>query len=178
MRNLSKLQKAIVLQVFVLSLLILVCFLAGIIINTTPSLPMGIWRVDNTAPILNPSLRGRIVTFCPPDTELFRAAKEQGILRVGRCRGAYTPLLKEVMGVPGDVIEYSDGFLINGHRIPRSKILSLSQAVTRPFTGQLIVPQGKIWIMSSFSALSFDSRYFGLVSVNSLENIVTPFWIW
>ena len=150
--------------------------MAGITINTTPSMPMGIWIIDDITPTLNTSLRGRFVTFCPPDIELFRAAKEQGILRIGRCKGAYRPLLKEVVGLPGDVIEYSDGFLVNGHRIPRSKILSMSEAVSRPFLGRLIVPEGKLWIMSPYSALSFDSRYFGLVPLETIQNIVEPLW--
>ena len=79
--------------------------------NHTPSMPIGIWRTGDNSISLDISSRGRFVTFCPPDIELFRAAKEQGILRIGRCKGAYRPLLKEVVGLPGDVIEYSDGFL-------------------------------------------------------------------
>lgn len=176
MRNLSIIQKVIVCQIFVLSLIILTFIAGRLTINLTPSMPVGIWKMHGISVPLDESSRGRFVTFCPPDTELFRAARENGILSAGRCTGSYRPLLKEIVGIPGDLIEYSQQFTVNGRVIPNSEILPMKKGVTLPFVDRLIVPEGKLWIMSPYSNRSFDSRYFGLVSVETIQDTVEPLW--
>lgn len=85
------------------------------------------------------------------------------------------PLLKEVVGVPGDVIEYSDGFTVNGLKLPNSQILALDlDGAQLPIFRRLVVPEGKLWLMSSYSGLSFDSRYFGFINSNSIRGIADP----
>lgn len=138
-------------------------------------MPVGVWHL--TAPeALDESLRGRIVVFCPSaDEEIFQKAKAKGILRDGTCDGSYMPLLKEVVGVPGDVIEYSDGFTVNGLKLPNSQILALDlDGAQLPIFRRLVVPEGKLWLMSSYSGLSFDSRYFGFINSNSIRGIADP----
>lgn len=139
--------------------------------NLTPSMPMGIWRL-NKAPALGSELRGRVVAFCPSDALIFQKAKEKGILREGSCKGSYMPLLKEVAGIPGDVIDYSDGFIINGHRIPNSSNQNLDILVDQIFISQhFIVPDGFVWLMSSYSSSSFDSRYFGIINESQIVGL-------
>lgn len=101
-----KLPTAIVFMVFCLSGIILTFWTGGLIVNLTPSMPMGIWRL-NKAPALGSELRGRVVAFCPSDALIFQKAKEKGILREGSCKGSYMPLLKEVAGIPGGISRIS-----------------------------------------------------------------------
>ncbi|MCX6131476.1 MAG: S26 family signal peptidase, partial [Proteobacteria bacterium] len=116
-----------------------------LIFNYTPSMPRGIWRVSKGIK-QGEILRHKVVLFCPADTEFFRWARSQGILRPGRCPGDYTPLLKEVLGLPGDLIEFREGHVfINGRQLPRSKILkSFSRRV---FNDKESIPIGYVWVM-------------------------------
>lgn len=85
------------------------------------------------------------------------------------------PLLKEVMGLPGDVIEYSDAFSINGRKVANSTVLAINlDGASLPLFTRLVVPEGKVWLMSSHSTLSFDSRYFGLVDLKRLVGVAEP----
>ncbi len=137
-------------------------------------MPVGIWRVNRDLPE-GEALRGRLVIFCPPDMDIIRMAKEKGILRAGTCEGVYKPLLKEIVGLPGDVIEYADGFSINGHRLPNSMIRRFDVGgIQLPNSKRFIVPEGQLWLMSSYSGLSFDSRYFGFVSRKKIVGLAEP----
>lgn len=88
------------------------------------------------------------------------------------------PLLKEVVGLPGDVVEYVDGgYSVNGRRIANSRIQPLDLGVKPAFYSHLVVPDGYVWLMSSYSPQSFDSRYFGPVETSHLQRIVKPLLI-
>lgn len=90
----------------------------------------------------------------------------------GRCKGSYTPLLKEVVGVPGDVVEYRDAYSVNGVVLPNSKVLSEGAAeYQQTLKRRFIVPEGKVWLMGLYSPLSFDSRYFGVMESRRIIGI-------
>ncbi|RYZ80931.1 MAG: conjugative transfer signal peptidase TraF [Proteobacteria bacterium] len=150
-------------------------FWAGnLIVNLTPSMPLGIWSVEylaSDAVIPN----GSVILFCPPDNKVFQEARAKGILHSGRCKGSYTPLLKEVLGVAGDVVEYRDGYFINGHEVNNSKILPINLSeLSSLHPKEMILRPGEIWVMSTYSPLSFDSRYFGVVDRSSVLGIARP----
>ena len=39
---------------------------------------------------------------------------------------------------------------------------------------RFIVPEGKLWLMGTFSILSFDSRYFGAISADAIIALANP----
>ena len=49
---------------------------AGIRINHTPSMPMGVWKID---PLMGPLQRGPIVSYCP--LPCHGAARRRGLRR-------------------------------------------------------------------------------------------------
>ncbi len=165
--------KLIVFPILFLSVVVSAFWFGDLTLNTTASLPLGIWRQQRFERI-DESLRGRFVIFCPPDTEVFRSAKDAGILQSGVCPGSYTPLLKQVVGLPGDVVEYSDGLSINGMSLPNSSIRLLSFKPDLPRFRRLVVPKDHLWLMSSYSPASFDSRYFGLVDIERVVGLAEP----
>ncbi len=92
---------------------------AGFRINETPSAPMGLWRVT---PVAGPLTRGAYVSFCPPDTPIFRLAKERGYLAKGACASGLQPLLKPVAAIAGDRVTLDEkGFWVNGELISNSR---------------------------------------------------------
>ncbi len=140
-----------------------VSYLFGLSWNLTPSLPQGLW-INKGAFKATESNRGKVVRFCPPDTAVFRRAREDGILRRGSCGGNYMPLLKRVMGLPGDVVQVSDHVTINGVSLPHSKLQPRISKRYRIDGFRLKLKDTEVWLMGDTDD-SFDSRYFGLVSV-------------
>ncbi len=119
------------------------------------------------------ALRHKAVLFCPPDTDVFRWARSQGILSSGRCPGNYTPLLKEVVGIAGDEIEIGSGHVVlNQRQLPMSKVLPLSYPnINRQ---NKLVPTGFIWVIGKASPESFDSRYFGPIPMAEILGFAEP----
>lgn len=67
---------------------------SGIYINTTPSLPLGFYKI-----IDEPIQKDAHVDFCPPQTELFDHALARGYIESGDCPGGYGLLLKRVFAM-------------------------------------------------------------------------------
>jgi conjugative transfer signal peptidase TraF len=142
------------------------------IINVTPSMPIGLWRITKPIPPLE-SLRHKVILFCPPDTEIFRWAKSNGVLTPGRCPGDYTPLLKEVIGLPGESVEIRDGaVLLFDHPLPNSGIDPKLRLTS--LTPKQTIPSDSLWVMGTASPASFDSRYFGPISSDSILGLAYP----
>ena len=168
-----KLLAAAISAVLFPSLAVLVFWVGDLTVNMTSSMPIGIWSVEALEP--HQSIpRGSVVMFCPPDIEIFQKAKAQGILLDGYCSGSYMPLIKQVLGLPGDVIEYDGGFSVNGQKVPNSEILSIDMGHFGEAGKRVVVPKDKVWLMSPYSALSFDGRYFGLIDETGIVGLATP----
>ena len=151
---------------------------AGLRVNESSSLPVGIWRVS---PFDRDLRRGDIVSFCPPGTPAFREAWRRGYLSAGHCEGGYEPLLKPVAAIAGDRVEGTDdGIRVNGRLIPSSKSLNrdgLGRTLPSPGAHDVIVAKGEVWVISSHNSLSFDSRYFGPVPISSIVGLARPLFV-
>jgi conjugative transfer signal peptidase TraF len=148
---------------------------AGLRINHTASLPMGLWRIETPDGAIG---RGDIVSICPPDTAVFRAARARGYVPYGRCPGGYEPLQKPVAAIAGDIVMVTPaGLLVNGRAVPNSVALAADSAdrpLPRHPAGSFTVAEGEFWLVSSFNAASFDSRYFGAVPASLVIGTARP----
>lgn len=150
---------------------------AGLRINTTASLPRGLWRVVAAPGTVRV---GDVVTFCPPLNAAIALARNRGYVAGGACPGGIEPMMKPVVALAGDMVEASElGVAVNGTRIIRSAPL-LHDADGRPLPQALPEPiavsQDQVWVISSHSERSFDSRYFGAISRDRLTAILRPVW--
>jgi conjugative transfer signal peptidase TraF len=147
----------------------------GYRINESPSLPLGLWKLSR---LNRPPRAGDIISFCPPDTPVFREAGRRGYLGQGACDGGYEPLLKPAAAVEGDeVTAAADGIRVNGRLIANSKARVTDRAGRKlPQTAAPggTVPEGMVWVISSYNTLSFDSRYFGPVPAAKIEGVARP----
>ncbi len=145
----------------------------GFIINTTSSLPRGLWYViDHASP--HP---GDVVVFCPPNRTAFQRARERGYIGGGRCPGNYEMMLKPVVAVAGDrVVVKPAAVAVNGRLIIDSGSQDYDTAGRPlfPLRGTVIIPPHHLWLMSTWSSRSYDSRYFGPVDAHHIIGRAVP----
>lgn len=133
-------------------------------LNLTGSAPRGLYRITSE-PIHHDSW----VVFCPPErvTEL---ALERGYISHGTCPGGVKPLLKRVAALPGDeVLITPDNFLTQGLSLPRAIHDRQGRPLYRLPPQALRVLPGEVWVYSSYSERSWDSRYWGPVAESRLH---------
>ncbi|KQR36080.1 conjugal transfer protein TraF [Rhizobium sp. Leaf155] len=146
---------------------------AGFRVNLTPSEPMGLWRIVKPT---RPILVGDLVFICPPDTDAMRKARARGYLRFGLCEGLVAPLIKTVVATAGQAIQISDVARVDGRPLPHSKV-SRTDGQGRemtPYDGG-VVPSGTVFLYSEFPG-SFDSRYFGPLSMDGILGLAQEVW--
>ncbi|KNY31139.1 conjugal transfer protein TraF [Agrobacterium sp. SUL3] len=133
-------------------------FGAGIRVNTTPSEPLGIWRIE---PLTRVVAIGDLVFACMPEGTAHAEGKERGYLRWGLCPGATGPLIKRVVAVGGQTAEVAGSVSINGVPLANSQV-SERDGQGRPLQRYRggVVPFGDVLLHSPYPG-SWDSRYFG-----------------
>lgn len=135
-------------------------WIGGLRINTTPSEPLGLWRI---VPLNRLPRSGETVFVCPPDNAAMREARQRGYLRSGLCPGGFGPLIKTVIAVAGQRVDITDRVAIDGVPIPRSRIIEKdAQGRSLRHDQSGMVRPGEVYLHSDFIG-SWDSRYFGPV---------------
>lgn len=144
-----------------------VCLIFDLRLNTTSSMPRGIYYVSAAVP--EP---GSQVELCL-EGEFAALALEREYLRTGRCDSGIMPLVKTMAGLPGDEISIrSDGVRVNGGLFPES-VIRVFDTKGRRMPVQLqsgVIPQGKALVLSAHAG-GFDGRYFGLVDMDKLKKV-------
>lgn len=153
------------------------CQMAGIRINTSKSIPVGLYRTTDT-----PIARGAYVLVCPPQGDIFGEAKERGYIGAGFCPGDYGYLMKQVAAVENDMVTVADeGVRINGDLLPMSAP-HRSDKAKRPLPqyriSDYLLGRDEVLLMADKSATSFDSRYFGPVHRSQLATAITALVTW
>jgi conjugative transfer signal peptidase TraF len=145
---------------------------AGIRPNISASAPVGLW-LDR--PISSPLYRGMMIGVCPPPTvAVVRLFSENGTLPYGPCPETNVALLlKPIRAIPGDTVQISHGnpAMVNGMAL--SNTISSESLPAWP-DGEYIVQPGEVWVFSSYNERSFDSRYFGPVSITLIHGEAIP----
>ncbi|MCH4538727.1 conjugative transfer signal peptidase TraF [Ochrobactrum sp. A-1] len=143
----------------------------GFRLNFTPSEPLGLWRIE---PLQRDVVVGDLVFVCPPPTPPFMEAWERGYLRRGLCAGGFAPLIKTVVGLPGQRVEIGENVAVDGRPIPASEVRPTDGEgrVLRPFAGG-VVPSDHLFLHSPFAS-SYDSRYFGPLPASGLLGLARP----
>lgn len=133
---------------------------SGLRVNPTPSLPKGVYRITPGQDLA----KGDLVSFCLQG-DFADLAKERGYLQAGSCENGLRPLLKRLAGMPGDSIE-ADSLAIRA-----------VDSQGRPMPSVLcsgVIPSGMALVLADHEG-SFDSRYFGLVPLESLQRVEPVF---
>jgi len=150
---------------------------AGFRVNTTPSVPVGLYRITD-----DPLAKGRLVIFCPPESAVFDEALRRGYLGAGFCPGGYGLLIKKIVAAAGDRVSISDqGVTINGRAVPHSAPM-VADPSGRPLPAyrveHLTLTERQVLLLSDFSPRSFDARYFGAIDRRQVRGVLTPLFTW
>lgn len=142
----------------------------GLRINTSPSLPVGLY-------VTTSDTSSRLVEFCPPEPYA-RFAIVRSYREAGNCPDGAAPLLKPVIAEAGDVVEVSQhGLTVNGREVPNTAAVP-TDTKGRPLNswpfGRYKVRAGTVWVASSYHTRSFDSRYFGPIATSTIRDHVRP----
>ena len=142
-------------------------------INTTPSMPLGLWGVVSPAYAMP---RGTAVLACLPGKAAVLAA-ERGYLVHGDCPGDVEVVLKRIAAVAGDVVTVSPaGITVNGVDLPgtaQRKHDSAGRDMPAVPAVTYTVEPGMVWLNTS-QPRSYDSRYFGAVPLVSVHGRAFP----
>ena len=160
-----------------LLLLGVACYAVGARINTTKSIPVGLyWTSDK------PVETGAYVFFCPPQVGLFVDAKERGYIGAGFCPGDYGYMMKRILAAKKDVVSISDdGVRVNGQLLPFSAPLKADKAgrpLPRYQAARYTLGNSEVLLMSDVSGTSFDGRYFGPVNLSQIKTVIFPVVTW
>ena len=149
----------------------------GIVFNYTHSAPFGLYReqFDSEAGIHDPA---PYVFFCPDRRWPSMRGEPNYRDPMRTCPDGLSPLIKPVVAWPGDLVSVStSGISVNGHQLKNSAPIerdSKGQQL-RPFAaGEYTVGPKELWVVSSFSPRSFDSRYFGPIPLKSVHSWLRP----
>lgn len=153
-----------------------VAALAGARINTSPSIPLGLyWAVDA------PLKLGEYVQVCPPPSGVFDAARTRGYIGAGRCAGGYGYLMKRVAALGGDDVFISEnGVRINDRWWPDGKPMVVdtqARPMPRIYPSRHILTARQVLLMGD-GRKSFDARYFGLMDVAQIVSVIRPVFTW
>ncbi|WP_054313319.1 conjugative transfer signal peptidase TraF [Mesorhizobium sp. 1M-11] len=133
-------------------------WLGGYRINTTPSYPLGLWRIEA---LERPAAIGDLVFICPPLTPAIVMAFERGYIRRGLCPGQLSPLIKTVVAAEGQSVDIGVHVSVEGRQLAHSEIHRVDAAGSALVAWHGgTVPPGYLYLHSDFAG-SYDSRYFG-----------------
>lgn len=152
-------------------------YLVGARINTTSSVPVGLyWRADR------PVEKGAYVMFCPPPVQVFDEAMRRGYIGAGMCPGGYGYMMKRVLGVTNDSVDVrSDGVRVNGILLHRSIPLATdgsARPLPRYQADSYVLSEYQLLLMGDLNAQSFDGRYFGPIQRRQVREVIVPVMTW
>lgn len=152
-------------------------YLAGARINTTQSIPVGLYWTSG-----QPVTKGAYVQLCPPEADVFAIAKARGYIGAGFCPGGYGYLMKRVVAAKGDAISISgEGVAVNEVLMPLSvplKVDKAGRALVRFGVSHFILDDSDVLLMSDVTGASFDSRYFGPIDRSQIKAVISPVITW
>lgn len=151
-----------------------VAAVCGVRINTSSSIPLGLYVVTCIS-------NAKLIEFCPSEPFATQSS-ERGYRTHGlSCPDGAVPILKPIVASEGDIVVVSlDGIQVNGQTLPQTAPLTADRAGRQlqpwPF-GKYRVGPGEVWVASTYSKGSYDSRYMGPIRTTQIRKRLRPLWL-
>lgn len=166
----------VVLALTIIILLLFVYAKSKLIINTSPSIPLGIYTLK---PISGQLKQNDLIAFCLDKKDQDFALSRGYILAGTRCNGS-TPLLKSIIAIPGDNVTLTNNKIIVNNKTynyPTQQYDSKNRLLPNWPRGKYQNTLG-FWVIGTNSNKSWDSRYFGSINRNQIIFLIKPLWLW
>jgi conjugative transfer signal peptidase TraF len=168
--------KTTIIFVSIASFLLLLCggfFTMGGIVNTGSSIPPGLyWKVEKPLAI------GKTVVFCPPNRPEFQEAKTRKYIGTGECPDNFGSMMLRVAAKFKDTITINNsGVYVNDAPYPNSKPLvqdNEGRSMPALTMDHYELKENELLLMSGSVDNPFDSRYFGLITVDQVDSVIKP----
>jgi conjugative transfer signal peptidase TraF len=135
--------------------------------NASASVPRGLYLLHPALPLHVDEL----VAVIPPEP-LARFAALRGYLPLGM------PLLKHVAALDGQIVcRFADRVTIDGHIAALARERDSRGRTLPRWQGCRTLRAGEVFLLNSAIPDSFDGRYFGALSVNTITARAEPLWI-
>lgn len=152
----------------------------GFVFNYTHSAPFGLYK-GISDPVNIAHTPAPYVFFCPDRRWPSMIGQPNYREPSHSCPDGLSPLIKPVIAWPGDTVQTSSaGIVVNGRLIAHTATIDHDSEghPVHPYPpGTYTVAKNQLWVVSSFSPRSFDSRYFGPVPISSVHDWVEPFLV-
>jgi len=156
---------------------ILVAGLAGLRGVVTASMPRGLYLAH---PFHPPALPGDTISVCLPDPVARWMHARQYLATGPFCESGVQRLTKAVLAREGDTVTLTRrGMIYRGRLLPNTAPLardSRGRAMPQLAPGRYVVPPGHLWLFSTHSPRTVDSRYFGPIPENRGRALWHPLW--
>jgi len=152
-------------------------YLAGARINTTRSIPVGLYWASNA-----PIVKNAYAMFCPTQNAIFAEAKTRGYITTGLCPGGYGYLMKKILAAKNDTVLITPaGVRVNGVLLPLSVPVAIDPS-GRPLPHHdakaYTLSTNQVLMMSDVNGKSFDGRYFGPIDIAQIQTVIIPVFTW
>lgn len=139
----------------------------ALLLNTTASLPLGLYRVRSPTP---PLTYGMLVVFPAPPSVA-------GLIVARGWLPPQIPLLKPLAALPGDsVCVTADGLTINHRRVGSVAAVDSQGRPLPRWQGCRVLTPDEVFPASLDQRRSFDGRYFGPILIATIHHIAEPVW--
>lgn len=145
---------------------------SGIVINTTPSMPEGVYMRGHGLP-----RRGDIVALCLPEPYQSFGLARFYIAKGHTCQKSES-LIKQVVALPGDTVVLGDHDMQVNHvtyPYPTADHDGAGRILFHPPRGVYYHTTG-YWLIGTHAANSWDSRYWGPLDKTMILSVLKPVW--
>lgn len=175
--SIKKVYAAVAMAGIAASALAAITYAVGIRVNTTRSIPVGIYQITDA-----PIEKGAYVLFCPPDIGVFAIAKKRGYITGGFCPGNYGYMMKKILAAKNDVVKVTnDGVYVDGSLLEHSKVIEADPSgrkLPRYQFSSYVLGSSELLLMSDITDTSFDGRYFGPINHSQIKSVIRPIFTW
>ena len=155
----------------------LLFYVAGGRVNTTRSIPVGLYWTSS-----QPVEKGAYVLLCPPPGEVIAQAKRRGYLATGFCPGKLGYMMKKILAAKDDAVAITDaGVTVNGAMLPLSAPMAMDKfgrPLPRYQHTKFTISDNEVLVMSDVNGTSFDGRYFGPILRSQIQTVIVPVFTW
>ena len=141
-------------------------------INTTSSLPYGLYQKDKTLRSLQ---KGDLVLACMPDS-LAELALERGYVAKGKCKNGTVPVGKHIAATFGDTVSIDEhGVTVNNILLENSspaKADELGRSLKAAEINKILSRDE--FLLLNLKDNSFDGRYFGISHYQDIIGRIKP----